>query len=428
MLNETHDPSLRSWVVSAQQPGSDFPLQNLPYCVFRRSGYQEVWRGGVAIGDAILDLAAAHAQDVFSGLAAQAAEVACASTLNGLMALGPSAWSALRLALSRLLREGAPEATQLQGCLVAQADAEYAVPAQIGDYTDFFTSQYHALNAGRIFQPQNALLPNFKWLPIGYHGRASSVAISGTGVPRPRGQTRAPDAATPAFGPTAKLDYELELGVYVGPGNPRGSAIALDDAEQHVFGLCLLNDWSARDVQAWESMPLGPFMAKNFLTTVSPWIVTLEALAPYRSALPRAVNDPPALPYLHSPRVRGIDIQLETWLTPAGQTQATRLSHTSYRHAYWSVAHMLAHHSSNGCNLQTGDLLGTGTQSGPEPGEEGCLLELTRGGQVPLDLPGGVQRRYLEDGDRVALRGWCERADQARIGFGPCVGTVQAAP
>ena len=427
MLNETHDPSLRSWVASAQQPGSDFPLQNLPYCVFRRSGDHEAWRGGVAIGDAILDLAAAYAQNVFTGLAAQAAEAACASTLNGLMALGPSAWSALRWALSRLLREGAPEAAQLQTCLVAQADAEYAVPAQIGDYTDFLTSQYHALNAGRAFQPDNTLPPNFKWLPIGYHGRASSVAISGTGVPRPQGQTRAPDAATPRFGPIAKLDYELELGIYVGPGNPRGSAIALDDAEQHVFGLCLLNDWSARDVQAWESMPLGPFMAKNFLTTVSPWIVTLEALAPYRSALPRATNDPPALPYLHSPRVQGIDIQLETWLTPAGQTQATRLSHTSYRHAYWSIAHMLAHHSSNGCNLQTGDLLGTGTQSGPELGEEGCLLELTRGGQVPLALPGGVQRRYLEDGDRVALRGWCERAGQARIGFGPCVGTVQTA-
>ncbi|WP_394790922.1 fumarylacetoacetase [Rhodoferax sp.] len=424
MLNETHNPQLRSWVASAQQPGTDFPLQNLPHCVFRRRGSTEPWRGGVAIGDAILDMAAAHAQGVFGAAADTAAQAASAGTLNGLMALGPQAWSALRLALSRLLRDSAPETARLQPCLVAQADAEYAVPAQIGDYTDFLTSQYHALNAGRIFQPQAALPPNFKWLPIGYHGRASSVAISGTGVLRPQGQNRAPDAAMPVFGPTAKLDYELELGIFVGPGNPRGTAIALDAAEDHVFGICLLNDWSARDVQAWESVPLGPFMAKNFLTSVSPWIVTLEALAPYRTALPRAVDDPAPLGYLQSASVQGIDIQLEAWLTPAGSRQGTRLSRTSYRHAYWSVAHMLAHHSSNGCNLQTGDLLGTGTQSGPEPGEEGCLLELTRGGQVPLRLPDGTERGYLQDGDSLLLRGWCEREGQARIGFGECRGTV----
>ncbi|MEO5794261.1 MAG: fumarylacetoacetase [Rhodoferax sp.] len=424
MLNETHDPGLRSWVLSAQQPGTDFPLQNLPYCVFRRSGSQEAWRGGVAIGDTILDMAAAYALGVFSSLAAEAAQTACASTLNGLMALGPSAWSALRLALSRLLRDGAPEAAQLQACLVAQVDAEYAVSAGIGDYTDFFTSQHHALNAGRIFQPQNALLPNFKWLPIGYHGRASTVAISGTAVARPHGQTRAPEAAAPRFGPTQGLDYEVELGIFVGPGNPQGTSIALDDAEDHAFGLCLLNDWSARDVQAWESMPLGPFMAKNFLTSVSPWIVTLEALAPFRVPLPREATDPPALPYLQSQQVQAFDIQLEAWLTPQGEVHATRLSHTSYRHAYWSVAHMLAQHTSNGCALLPGDLLGTGTQSGPQPGEEGCLLELTRGGQNLLTLPSGVQRGYLQDGDSVLLRGVCERAGFARIGFGECHGQI----
>ena len=424
MRNETHDPGLRSWVAAAQQPGTDFPLQNLPYSVFRRSGSREPWRGGVAIGDAILDMAAAHALDMFGGQVADAAKCASASTLNGLMALGPSAWTALRLALSRLLREGAPQAARLRSCLVAQADAEYAVPTQIGDYTDFLTSQYHALNAGRIFQPQHALPPNFKWLPIGYHGRASSVAVSDNRVQRPCGQTRRPDANMPGFGPTQKLDYEVELGVFVGQGNTRGTAIAIDEAEQHAFGLCLLNDWSARDVQAWESMPLGPFMAKNFLTSISPWIVTLEALAPFRVPLPREVGDPAALPYLQSQRVKAYDIQLEAWLTPAGTATGTRLSRTSYRHAYWSVAHMLAHHVSNGCNLRPGDLLGTGTQSGPEPGELGCLLELARDGQAPLSLPDGSERSYLQDGDSLLIRGWCERQGQTRIGFGECRGTV----
>jgi fumarylacetoacetase len=427
LLNETHDPALHSWVASAQLPGCDFPLQNLPHGVFRRQGSSEPWRGGVAIGDAILDLAAAHAQGVFSAAADSAAQAASAASLNGLMALGPAAWSALRLNLSRLLREGAPQAQLLAGCLLPQAQAEYAVPTRIGDYTDFLTSQYHALNAGRIFQPQNALPPNFKWLPIGYHGRASSVVISGSPVPRPHGQTRLPDAATPHFGPTQKLDYELEIGVFIGPGNPRGTAIGIDDAEQHAFGLCLLNDWSARDVQAWESTPLGPFMAKNFVTSISPWIVTLEALAPFRVPLPREAGDPEALPYLQSAQVQALDIQLEAWLAPPGASHATRLSRTSYRHAYWTVAHMLTHHASNGCNLQPGDLLGTGTQSGPTHGEQGCLLELGQNGRTPITLADGTQRSYLQDGDTVTLRGWCERPGHARIGFGSCVGDVQPA-
>jgi fumarylacetoacetase len=424
MLNATHDATLHSWVVSAQRPGTDFPLQNLPHGIFRRRGSHEPWRGGVAIGDAILDMAAACGHGVFHGAALAAAQAASASTLNGLMALGPAAWSALRLALSKLLREGAPEAHVLRDCLVPQADAEYTLPAQIGDYTDFLTSQYHALNAGRILQSTNPLLAHFKWLPIGYHGRASTVAISGTPVARPNGQTRAPDAAAPRFGPTQRLDYELELGIFVGPGNPHGAAIAIDDADNHAFGLCLLNDWSARDVQAWESMPLGPFMSKNFLTSVSPWIVTLEALAPFRVPLPRELGDPAALPYLQSDGVQALDIQLEAWLTPQGEAQATCVSRTSYRHAYWTVAHMLAQHTSNGCQLRPGDLLGTGTQSGPGAGEAGCLLELTRGGQSPLELPNSVRRSYLQDGDQVLLRGACEREGFARIGFGACDGQI----
>ena len=428
MLNETHDPTLRSWVESANDPCGDFPIQNLPYGVFRRAGSAEPWRVGVAIGDRVLDLAAAAARGVFDGAARQAAQQATGPTLNPLMAQGPAAWSALRLALSRLLREGAPEAAQLRDCLLPQHDAEHDLPAHIGDYTDFFTSQYHALNAGRLFQPDQPMLPNFKWLPIGYHGRASSIAISGSAFHRPWGQARARGEAAPAFRPTQGLDYELELGIFIGPGNALGEPIAIDAAEQHAFGLCLLNDWSARDLQAWEAVPLGPFLAKNFLTTLSPWVVTLEALAPFRCQLAREVSDPPTLPHLW-PRgadVGGaIDIQLEARLvTPGTGAAGAPLSRTSHRHAYWSVAQMIAHHSSNGCPLRPGDLLGTGTQSGPTPGEEGCLLELTHGGRQPLTLPGGETRGYLQDGDTVVLRGWCERAGHARIGFGECRGTV----
>jgi fumarylacetoacetase len=422
----THDPALRSWVGSAQAPNCDFPIQNLPHGVFRRAGSDEHFRGGVAIGDQVLDMAAACRTGVFSDASAVAAEAAGQRTLNRLMSQGPEAWSALRAALSRLLREGAPEAAQLRACLVPQAAVEHALPAHIGDYTDFFTSQYHALNAGRIFQPDNPLLPQFKWLPIAYHGRASTVAISGTGCRRPHGQARAPGDAAPTFGPTRRLDYELELGIFVGPGNPGGQPIAIDDAEGHIFGICLLNDWSARDVQGWESMPLGPCMSKNFLTSVSPWIVTAEALAPYRTALLRAADDPPGLPYLQPPAQQpggAFDVQLEAWLQPAN-SDAVRLSRSSYRHAYWSAAQMLTHHSANGCRLQPGDLLGTGTQSGPAAGEEGCLLELSRGGRSPVPLPGGSQRSFLEDGDTVVLRAWCERAGAARIGFGECRGTV----
>jgi len=428
MLNETHAPELKSWVESANQPGCDFPIQNLPHGVFRRQGSAEAFRGGVAIGDMILDLPEACAAGAFSGLASDAAELAGASALNALMAMGPAAWSALRFRLSRILRAGAPEAQRLRACLVPQSAAEYAVPAQIGDYTDFFTSYNHMINAGRIFQPDKAELPNFKWLPIAYHGRSSSVEISGSNFHRPLGQTRPPDADQPVFGPTKRLDYEMELGFFVGAGNRRGKPIAIDDAEDHIFGVCLLNDWSARDVQGWESQPLGPFLAKNFLTSLSPWIVTLEALAPYRCDLPRQAGDPPTLAHLRASGRReqgGFDIQLEvSLLTPASAGAELRLSRSSFKHGYWSLAQMLTHHTEGGCNLRPGDLIGTGTQSGPARGEEGSLLELSAGGREPVRLANGESRTFLEDGDTVILRGWCGRAGFARIGFGECRGTV----
>ena len=431
ILNETHDPALRSWVASANQAQTDFPIQNLPVAVFRRQGSAEAYRGGVAIGDQILDLAAVAARGVLSGAAAAAVQAASGDSLNALMALGQPAWSALRLALSRALREGAPEQAILTACLIPQAAAEYSLPARIGDYTDFYTSIHHATNIGRQFRPDNPLLPNFKWIPIGYHGRASSIGLSGQTFPRPLGQTMVPGASAPTFGPCKRLDYELEMGIFVGSGNAQGKPIAITEAEASVFGMCLLNDWSARDIQAWEYQPLGPFLSKNFASTISPWIVTLEALSPYRVAFTRPTDDPLPLPYLDSPAnsAQGaLDIQLEVLLQTQTMRQqdqaATRLTRTSYRHAYWTVAQIVAHHTVNGCNLQPGDLMGTGTLSGPSLDEAGALIELTVGGKQPLTLPNGESRTYLEDGDAVVLRGWCEKPGAARIGFGQCVGTV----
>jgi fumarylacetoacetase len=430
-INETHDPALRSWVESANSPDADFPLQNLPFGVFRRHGSDEPFRGGVAIGDQIVDLAAAQKAGAFAGDGAAAATTCGQSTLNAFMALGPEAWSALRLALSRALRLGAPEAATLGACLVPQSEAEYAVPAQIGDYTDFYTSVHHATNVGRLFRPDNPLLPNYKWVPIGYHGRASTIGVSGQTFPRPVGQTMAPGAQTPDFGPSKRLDYELEVGVFVGVGNNRGERIALQEAERHVFGLCLLNDWSARDIQAWEYQPLGPFLSKNFASTISPWIITLEALAPYRLAWTRAEGDPQPLAYLDSPdtRERGaIDIQLEVALETEAMGRerhpATRLACTSFKHSYWTVSQMVTHHTVNGCGLKPGDLLGSGTESGPTPEEAGSLLELTVGGKQPVQLPNGETRSFLENGDTVVLRAWCEKPGFVRIGFGECRSTV----
>ncbi|PIT72177.1 fumarylacetoacetase [Limnohabitans sp. G3-2] len=431
MLNDTHHPGLRSWVASANAAGTDFPIQNLPFAVFRRQRSSEPWRGGVAIGDQIVDLAALAQSGVLQGQAAAAAQAGAQDKLNALMALGTAAWSALRLALSRALREGSPEQAALQACLVPQAEAEYAVPARIGDYTDFYTSVHHATNIGKQFRPDNPLLPNYKWVPIGYHGRASSIGVSGQQFRRPLGQTMPPGATVPSFGPCKRLDIELELGIFIGSGNALGDAVEITEAEDHVFGICLLNDWSARDIQGWEYQPLGPFLAKNFATTVSPWVVTLEALAPYRVPFTRAEGDPQPMAYLDSAANRSggaFDIQLQVGLqTPqmreAGQLEAS-ICRTNYRHAYWTVAQMVTHHTVNGCNLQPGDLLGSGTLSGPTLDQAGALIELTTGGKHPLTLPGGEQRTWLEDGDRVVLRGWCEKTGAARIGFGECVGTV----
>jgi fumarylacetoacetase len=434
VLNETHTPALRSWVASANTGTTDFPIQNLPYGVFRRTGSAEAFRVGVAIGDAILDLSAAVASGAFSQaseLARTAASACCVPTLNGLMDLGPAAWSALRLALSRMLREGAREQAVLQACLLPQDQAEYAVPARIGDYTDFYTSVHHATNIGKLLRPDNPLLPNYKWVPIGYHGRSSSIGISGQAVRRPLSQVMRPGASAPVLAPSARMDYELEVGIFIGGGNAQGEPIAMDQAEQHVFGLCLFNDWSARDVQGWEYQPLGPFLSKNFASTVSPWVVTLEALAPYRAAWTRDAADPQPLPYLDSGELRAqgaVSIELEVFIQTAAMREKGmgehRLSHSNFRDAYWSVSQMVAHHTVGGCNLQSGDLLGSGTQSGPAPEEAGSLMELSKGGKEPIALPSGEARTFLEDGDTIVFRGACRASGAARIGFGEVRGTL----
>jgi len=439
-LNETHDTNLRSWVSAANDAGTDFPIQNLPFGIFRRRGGSEMYRGGVAIGDQVLDLDAAWASGAFpsaqiGSAASRALTCARRPTLNDLMSLGSESLSGLRLALSRALRQGSPQQTALEACLVSQTDAQMAMPAQVGDYTDFYTSLHHATAVGKLMRPDNPLLPNYKWVPIGYHGRSSSIGVSGQPVRRPLGQRMPPGGDSPVVGPSERLDYELELGVFIGQGNELGSPIPVAAAEAHIFGLCLLNDWSARDLQAWEYQPLGPFLGKNFATTISPWIVTWEALAPYRIPWARAAGEPQPLPYLQSQELQNsgaIDIALEVYIVTekmrAEGVGPYRLSHSNFRDCYWSVAQMVAHHTINGCNLRSGDLLGTGTQSGPTPAEAGSLLELSSGGKQPLTLPNGEQRRFLSDGDAIILRAACERAGCARLGFGEARGRVVAAP
>ncbi len=433
LLNHTHDPAARSWLAAANHSGSDFPIQNLPLGVFRVRGSAEAFRGGVAIGDQVIDLARLGPSGCLQGLALEAAQAAAQPTLNALMAMGPDAWKALRHGLFDLLKQGAsaPMADAVRACLVPQASVEYTVPARIGDYTDFYTSVHHATNIGKQFRPDNPLLPNYKWVPIGYHGRTSSIGISGQAFARPKGQIKAADAEAPVLAPCKRLDIELELGIFMGQGNAQGEPIAIADAENHVFGICLFNDWSARDIQAWEYQPLGPFLSKSFASTLSPWIVTLEALAPYRVPFTRPQGDPQPLPYLDSESNRqggSLDIQLQVGLQTgkmraAGEGDA-QICRTSYRHAYWTVAQMVAHHTVNGCNLQPGDLFGSGTLSGPTLDQAGALIELTQGGKNPVTLPNGESRTFLEDGDAVVIRGWCEKEGAARIGFGECWGTV----
>ena len=435
-MDETHDPARGTWVESARG-ATDFPIQNLPFGVFRRRGDENEPPGvGIAIGKEILDVTACHDEGWFRGLAERAAAACATPSLNALMALGAEYRADLRRQVGALLAEdsAAYRTNKRLGdrILIPMLDAEMLLPAVIGDYTDFYASVHHATNVGTMLRPENPLLPNYKWIPIGYHGRVSSIVPSGTRVRRPGGQIKPQGAVDPAYGPSRSLDYEMEVGCFVGTGNPLGQPVPLARAEEHIFGLCLVNDWSARDVQSWEYQPLGPFLSKSFATSVSPWVVTLEALEPFRvAASPRPEGDPTPLPYLTDEGDRahgGVDMIVEVYLATAQMRAraipAERLSHGKVADLYWTFGQMLAHHTSGGCNLRPGDLFASGTVSGPERGARGCLLELTWRGAEPLALPSGETRTFLEDGDEVIMRGRCERAGAATIGFGECRGIV----
>ena len=459
VFDETHDPAARSWVESANAADSDFPIQNLPFGIFRRRDAESAAKVGVAIGDSVLDLAGLRSEGLLQNdadtiAAADACEpsrhnvqdasvtpassLSDAGSLNALMALGAGPRRALRRRLHALLREDVSSGDRqaVSRHLLSQSDVQILLPAVVGDYTDFYASIFHATNVGTLFRPDNPLLPNYKYIPIGYHGRASSLVVSGTPVHRPFGQTRAGDADL-NFGATKALDYELEVGFFVSRGNRLGERIPISDAGEHIFGICLLNDWSARDVQAWEYQPLGPFLAKSFATSLSPWVVTMEALAPFRApAFQRTAGDPAPLPYLFDDADQdhgGLDLTLEVSLRSARMREAGMapvvLSRSNSRDLYWTLAQMLAHHASNGCNLRPGDLLASGTVSGPDvpaakTSARGCLLELTSRGANPIMLPSGEQRKFLEDGDEVVLRGFCERGGFRRIGLGSCQGII----
>ncbi|MEX2179531.1 MAG: fumarylacetoacetase [Gemmatimonadaceae bacterium] len=429
--DRTHDPALRSWVESANRDDAEFPIQNLPFGVFqRRQGRAAV---GVAIGDQVLSLPACAGLGLLGDDLAAMGELSADDSLNALMAKGRPFARALRHALVDLLGEGnAAAARRASDLLAPMADVELLLPVRIGDYSDFYASVHHATNVGSMFRPDNPLLPNYKYVPIGYHGRASSMVVSGTPVRRPSGQTRDDAAAPPAFGPSRRLDYELEVGAYVGVGNDMGAPVPLERAEEHLWGVSLVNDWSARDIQSWEYQPLGPFLAKSFATTVSPWVVTLDALAPFRIPLAsRAAGDPDPLPYLSTQdnqRFGGIDLTLEVWLRSAAMRtrgdSALLVSRGRFADMYWTLAQMLTHHASNGCNLRTGDLIASGTVSGAAKESRGCLLERAWRGTEPIELPTGERRAFLADGDEVSLRGYAERSGWRRIGLGECVGVV----
>lgn len=435
MMNDTHRPDRRSWVESANAPRADFPVQNLPFGVFRDWEGDDSPRVGVAIGDFVLDVSALKAT-LFEGVARRAVEACTEPALNALMALGPATAGALRARLVELLDAGAPGAAAnrraVEPSLVPMREVEMLLPATIGDYTDFYASIQHATHVGGMFRPDHPLLPNYKYVPIGYHGRASSIVVSGTPVIRPAGQTKADNADTPVFGPTRMLDYEVEMGAFIGTGNSVGETVPIARAREHLFGLCLVNDWSARDIQKWEYQPLGPFLAKNFATTVSPWVVTMEALEPFRvAAAARAADDPAPLPYLADPDDQesgNFAITIETYLETTKmrdvQLAPFLVSRGSFADMYWTFAQMLAHHASNGCNLRPGDLMASGTVSGESRDTSGCLLERTWRGTEPLTLPSDEVRRFLESGDTVVMRAFCERNGAVRIGFGECRGTV----
>ena len=426
--------SWKSWVDSANERGCEFPLQNLPFCVFETPASEA--HLGVGIGDYILDL---H-QTANAGLCDELAEEvrhACTMThLNALMQCGNAATSLLRRTLMLLLNEGADLARRrvVEKLLHPRAGAVFCKPVRVGNYTDFYASLDHATNVGRLFRPDQPLLPNYKFVPIGYHGRASSIVLSGTPVIRPCGQTRPVSADTPEFGPSRQLDYELEVGAYIGSGNPLGQPIPIDSAEEYLFGISLVNDWSARDIQAWEYQPLGPFLGKSFSTSIAPWVVAMDALTPFRVPLARrAEGDPAALPYLSAATATtaALDVRLEVYLSTEAMRVAAvapvRLSSGNLRGLYWSFAQMITHHSSNGCNLLPGDLLASGTISGSEEGSLGSLLEITRRGSAPLELSNGERRSFLEDGDEVILRGFCEWSGLPRVGLGECRGVIAPA-
>ncbi|MBV9768388.1 MAG: fumarylacetoacetase [Bryobacterales bacterium] len=407
-MDSTHDPHLKSWVESANRPDTDFPIQNLPYASFRKRGERRI-RVGVAIGDMLLDTSQALA----------------VPSLIAVMAMSRAARTRLRRRLSELLVTYSPV---VERALLPIAEVELLLPCEIPDYTDFFASIHHALNVGSLFRPDKPLSPNYKWMPIGYHGRASSIVLSGAPVHRPSGQIIRKSGGSPVYAPSQMLDYELEIGAFLGPGNPMGQPIPVAQAEDHLFGVCLLNDWSARDIQSWEYQPLGPFLAKNFATSISPWIVTLDALEPFRTPSPaRGAGDPQPPPYLQTPWDSAFRITLEAWLRSAKMDAPIRVSEGDFASLYWTLDQMIAHHASNGCPLRPGDLIGSGTVSGPQTGNQGCLLELTRRGEQPLELPMGESRRFLEDGDEVILRGWCEAPGFRRIGLGECRGQILAA-
>jgi fumarylacetoacetase len=430
-INETHDPDLKSWVESANSPGTDFPIQNLPFCYINR---QYVGEAGVVIGDYVLNLDECTKAGLFGEWDRSPTMSSVYPPFNYLAEHSEDLPSKFRRRLVEVLRHDASSGDRgiAEMNLLPLSETNFYVPFSIGDYTDFYCSIYHATNVGSMFRPDNPLLPNYKYIPIGYHGRASSIVISETDIKRPHGQNRSDAEKPPVFIPCKNLDYEMELGFFVGKGNELGQPVPIGDAEKHIFGVCLVNDWSARDIQAWEYQPLGPFLAKNFATTVSPFVVTMEALAPFRTkAFERDADDPQPLEYLNDEGNRafgGLDINLEVYIQTEmmrnGNIEPHPLSRSNTKDLYWTIGQMLTHHASNGCNLQTGDLMATGTVSGKEKSERGCLLELTWRGTEPLELPSGEQRRFLEDGDEVIMKGFCERDGFRRIGLGECRGRI----
>jgi fumarylacetoacetase len=442
--DDTHDPDLRSWIESANASKTDFPIQNLPFGVFARAAERDEHGAGeptvgVAIGDRVIDLAALADAGLLDDAGTELAEIFDWWSLNPFLWEGPATWRNVRRRLSELLREDNPELrdnTDLrERAVVRMRDVEMLEPIEIGDYTDFYASLHHATNVGSMFRPDNPLLPNYKHIPIGYHGRASSVVVSGSPVTRPNGQTKADDADAPTFGPSKLLDYEMEVGAVVGVANELGRPISINHAEDHIFGLVLCNDWSARDMQKWEYQPLGPFLAKSFITSISPWLVTMDALKPFRTpAFQRDADDPQPLPYLSSEQNTahgGVALTCEVYIASermrAEGVEPVKLSSGSFADMYWTIAQMLTHHASNGCNMQPGDMFASGTVSGPEKANRGCLLELTWRGTEPVQLPTGEERKFLQDGDEVIMKGFCDAEGARRIGFGECRGIVHPA-